>query len=489
MQSKTKPKDLSISEVLSFPNRIQNTLIFYYLFPVLLIFVILSSYFYISTKNALDDELGKQLLTVSWISSSQVKPVQFVSLQTTGKLGNTFKIIQKRFQEIAAKNEIDRIYLLDTKGTILLDSTTDSNTGNLFERYNIHGTEINEVLQGTSKPSTLFKGKDGYFYKTAFSPLIDRSGNVYAIVGVDGNATFFENLRKLERRLIGSGVIFIIIILLISYILSRKIVSPIELLALAAKRIGDGQIEKEINVPAKNEVGFLSYVMDEMRKKILERDQSLQVMLRGIAHEVRNPLGGIELFSGLLKEKVEGKEAHEAIEKIIQETNNLKKLVDEFLHFAKKPAIQTEVCDLHEFLEDIEFHWSSKLKENQVQLHSHVHGPTQISWDVEKMKRVFHNLIENSLHAMSEDKKLIEIEVHPEKNHTIISIQDSGCGISEENQQKLFKPFFTTKTFGNGLGLAMVQKIVQAHGGDVEIHSEALQGTKVVMILPNNKGL
>ncbi|MEZ4820170.1 MAG: HAMP domain-containing protein [Bdellovibrionota bacterium] len=289
-------KNISISEVLSFPNRIQNTLIFYYLFPVLLIFVILSSYFYISTKNSLDEELGKRLLTIAWISSTQVKAVQLASLQTTGIHGNTYKLIKNRFLDIAQKNEIDRIYLLDTQGHILLDSASDSNHNHAFERLSIHETEIGQTLQGTAVPSTLFKGNDGHFYKTAFSPIKDREDQVFAVVGVDGNARFFANLRKLEHRLIVSGAFFIFTILLISYILSRKIVTPIELLALAAKRIGDGQIEKEIKIYAKNEVGFLSYVMDEMRKKIVERDESLQIMLRGIAHEIRNPLGGIELF-------------------------------------------------------------------------------------------------------------------------------------------------------------------------------------------------
>ncbi|MCB0272008.1 MAG: HAMP domain-containing histidine kinase [Bdellovibrionales bacterium] len=488
MPLKTKQKEKSISEVLSFPNRIQNTLIFYYLFPVLLLFVFLSFFFYISTKNSLDEEFGKRLKVVSQICVNQIKPIQLVSLQTTGIHGNTYKLLKDRFQTILKENQIDRVYILDSQHTIIFDSKSDISVGNPFERFHLHELEIKNTMLGDVTSSTLFKGSDGEFYKTSFSPIIDQANQTVALVGVDGSATFFDNLRKLEKRLLITGVIFILIILVISYLLSRKIVTPIELLALAAKRIGDGQIEKEISITSKNEVGFLSYVMDEMRKKIVERDESLQVMLRGIAHEIRNPLGGIELFSGILKEKISDEDAQKSIDRIIQETNNLKKLVDEFLHFAKNPVIQLKKTDLDEFFDDVHFHWKKRLLEENIEWDVHLDGKQSIEWDVDQMKRVFHNIIENSIQAMDKEIKRIHIEISSEKNHTLFRVQDNGCGISTQNQEKLFKPFFTTKTFGNGLGLAMVQKIIQAHGGDTEIRSEEKVGTTIIMILPNQQG-
>src|SRR5690606_12425653 len=99
-----KEKQVSISEILSFPNRIQNTLIFYYLFPVLLIFIFLSAFFYISTKNSLDDELGSRLQSIAQMTASQLKPIQFVSLQTTGSDGQVYDQIMTKFNEISKKN-------------------------------------------------------------------------------------------------------------------------------------------------------------------------------------------------------------------------------------------------------------------------------------------------------------------------------------------------------------------------------------------------
>lgn len=484
MPSKSHHKQQSISDVLTFPNRIQNTLIFYYLFPVLILFVSLSSYFYISTKNSLDEELGKRLSTVADQGARQIKPIQFLSLETTGAAGETFKLIQKRFESMADELELDRMYLLNRQGSMMLDTNNPDNVGIPFERKSLHQLEMQQAFAGQTTASTLFKGKDGYYYKTAFAPIKDRNANVIAIVGVDGNAVFFENLRKLETRLIGSGFVFVLIILIISFLLSKKIVAPIELLTLAAKRIGDGQIEEEILVASKNEVGFLSYVMDEMRKKILERDQSLQVMLRGIAHEVRNPLGGIELFAGILKDQNLDHKSEEAVTKIQSEVANLKKLVDEFLHFAKKPAIQLQSCDLQEFFEDIQYHWKDKLIKEHIEWSIGIKDADSVIWDIEQMRRVFHNLIENAMHAMKSDPKQIRIESRSQQQHLIIEVKDTGVGIQDADQKNLFKPFFTTKTFGNGLGLAMVQKIVQAHGGDVEIESIAHEGTTVRILFP-----
>ncbi|MEZ4820171.1 MAG: HAMP domain-containing sensor histidine kinase [Bdellovibrionota bacterium] len=141
------------------------------------------------------------------------------------------------------------------------------------------------------------------------------------------------------------------------------------------------------------------------------------------------------------------------------ETNNLKSLVDEFLDFAKKPAIQSEASDLHEFMEDIQFHWQQKLQELQADLSISITGPTTIFWDIEKMKRVFHNLIENALHAMTLSTKEIRIDVETKKNHTLIHIHDTGTGIQKQHHEKLFKPFLPPRPLATDWGLPWFKKL------------------------------
>jgi signal transduction histidine kinase len=456
------------------------------LFPVLLIFIFLSAFFYISTKNALDDELGKRLATTAEMSALQIKPFQLLSLQTAGTQGQTYQNIEEKLQRLEKRQDIERIYIMDVNGQMYLDTSgADTQLAPSFERFALHQTEIEAVQPGMAQPSVLFKGQDGQFYKSAFAPIVDPDQNaVMAIVGVDGNASFFKNLRALERRIIGAGIFFIFIILVISYLLSRKIVNPIDHLVLSAQRIGDGQLDHEIEIQTQNEIGFLSYVMDEMRQKIIERDQSLQVMLRGIAHEVRNPLGGIELFANLLKESSLDQQDQQSVDKILFETNNLKKLVDEFLNFARKPALQLSTIDMQEFFNDLFFHWSGIFEKQKVQINKEIDARVKIEGDRHHLERALHNLIENALDAMDKQpKQLSFLCIYGEKNVTL-EIQDSGSGIRAQDKEKLFQPFFTTKEYGNGLGLAMVQKIIAAHGGDIEIESNQNQGTLVRILLP-----
>lgn len=317
--------------------------------------------------------------------------------------------------------------------------------------------------------------------KSAFAPVMDGE-KVIAIVGVDGNATFFKSLQYLERKLILSGFICMLTIFLVSYFLSKRIVNPIQDLVLSAKKIGDGDLDDPIKIKSTNEIGFLGFVMDEMRRKIVERDQELQVMLRGIAHEVRNPLGGIELFAGILSEDVKEEKSRQAVAKIQKEVTNLKNLVDDFLNFARKPSLQMEEIDFPEFLDEIRLYFSNQLATAKIHLRFHTEIKN-IRADFYHLKRVFLNLIHNSIQAMDKGG-IIDVHASEEKNQIKISIHDTGHGISTEDLKKIFDPFYTTKEFGNGLGLSFVQKIVQAHGGVILVHSELNKGTNMNITLP-----
>ena len=289
-------KGLQTSGIVKFRSRIQNILLFYYLFPILIIFVLLGAYFSFSTERLLDRELGKRLNSVALYASTQIKPYHLSSLRLNDPTNQTATSLKEKLNEIKKKNEISSIYLFDLNDLSLLDTDPSFFPGQIYERNFLHKDEIKKTLDGATSTSFLFKNQDGQFMKSSFSPIMDGE-NVIAILGVDGNATFFKSLHELEKKLILSGILCMATIIFVSLFLSKKIVNPIHDLVQSAKKIGDGYLDDPIKIKTSNELGFLGYVMDEMRKKIVERDQELQVMLRGIAHEVRNPLGGSELCS------------------------------------------------------------------------------------------------------------------------------------------------------------------------------------------------
>lgn len=474
-------KSLKTSGLVKFRSRIQNTLLFYYLFPILVIFVLLGAYFYFSTERLLDNELGKRLNTVALFASNQIKPFHLSSLELMDPTNQTATTLKEKFSEIQKKNEIARIFLFNLDDQSLLDTDPAFLPGQTYERNFLHKDEIKKALQGKISPSFLFKNQDGQFMKSSFAPVHD-GDKVIAIVGVDGNATFFKSLHELEKKLILSGMLCIVTIILVSVFLSKKIVNPIQDLVHSAKKIGDGDLDDPIKIKASNELGFLGYVMEEMRRKIVERDQELQVMLRGIAHEVRNPLGGIELFSGILSEEVKDPKSIQAVAKIQREVSNLKTLVDEFLNFAKKPTLQISEFNFSDFIEEIQLYFTQQLKNGNVTLKINSHLE-RIRADMYHLERVFLNLINNSIQSMPQGGT-ITISAYKDSNQYRVIIEDTGHGIPAENVSKIFDPFFTTREYGNGLGLSFVQKIVQAHGGAIAVESELDKGSKMIITLP-----
>lgn len=474
-------KSLKTSGLVRFRSRIQNTLLFYYLFPILVIFILLGAYFYLKTERLLDHELGKRLNSVALFASYQIKPFHLSALRLNDPTNQTYTTLKERFSDLKKKNDIARIFLFDPEDRSLLDTDSAYSPGQIYERNFLHTVEIRKAMSGKLSPSFLFKNHDGQFMKSSFAPVYDGE-TLIAIVGVDGNATFFKSLHELEKNLILSGVLCIVTIILVSMFLSKKIVNPIQELVYSAKKIGDGDLDDPIKIRATNELGFLGYVMDEMRRKIVERDQELQVMLRGIAHEVRNPLGGIELFSGILSEEVKEEKSKQAVAKIQREVANLKVLVDEFLNFAKKPTLQISNFSFPEFMNEIQMYLSESLKNGNVTLVVNSDLDT-IKGDEYHMERVFLNLINNSIQAMPNGGAVTVTAVKDLGQYTL-TVEDTGHGISMEDASKIFDPFFTTRDYGNGLGLSFVQKIIQAHGGTIQVESELNKGTKMIINLP-----
>lgn len=474
-------KSIKTTGMVRFRSRIQNTLLFYYLFPILVIFVFLGAYFYFSTERLLDNELGKRLNSVALFAANQIRPFHLSALSLNDPTNQTSTSLKEKFAEIRKKNEIARIYLFDLNDRSLLDTDSAFLPGQTYERNFLHRDEIKKAMAGRLSPSFLFKNHDGQFMKSSFAPVYDGE-EVIAIVGVDGNATFFKSLHELEKKLILSGLLCIVTIISVSLFLSKKIVNPIQELVYSARKIGDGDLDDAVKVKATNELGFLGYVMDEMRRKIVERDQELQVMLRGIAHEVRNPLGGIELFSGILSEEVKEPKSKMAVEKIQREVANLKILVDEFLNFAKKPSLQISEFSFHEFMDEIQMYLAEVLRNGNVRLQVNSDIET-VRGDQYHMERVFLNLINNSVQAMT-NGGTVTVNANKINNQYKITVEDTGHGISFDDTSKIFDPFFTTREYGNGLGLSFVQKIIQAHGGTILVESELNKGTKMIITLP-----
>lgn len=219
-----------------------------------------------------------------------------------------------------------------------------------------------------------------------------------------------------------------------------------------------------------------------------DRLKELGEMAAQVAHEIRNPLGGIKGFASLLKRDLADKpELQQMAAAIVEGTDNLNVLVNQVLQYARPLQPHFEVVDLIAWMEDLKYH---VLADPAVQSQNIIievissDAKLPLHLDVALFHSAMLNLLFNAIQAMPEGGTVtIRIENRAQLTH--ISIADTGVGIPKENLAKIFSPFFTTKEEGTGLGLAEVQKVVQAHGGTVEVASQVGKGATFTISIPN----
>lgn len=217
-----------------------------------------------------------------------------------------------------------------------------------------------------------------------------------------------------------------------------------------------------------------------------DRMKELGEMAATVAHEIRNPLGGIRGYASLLhRDLEENKHLQEMASYIIEGTKSLEKVVSTILHYSKPVQLQLQTLDLGQFLKQIgKFIKVDPAFPSNVKLALHVpDSPILAPIDPEGLKSGMLNLIFNAFQAMPQGGELT-ISLLKMERAAQIAVTDTGLGMDDEQLKNLFSPFFTTKQKGNGLGLVETQKIVQAHFGSIDVRSQKNLGTTFTLTLP-----
>lgn len=235
-----------------------------------------------------------------------------------------------------------------------------------------------------------------------------------------------------------------------------------------------------------SDISPLKILQDQLDRN--KRLASLGILAAGIAHEIRNPLVALKTFSQLLPEKFSDEEFRSNYAKVvIPEIERIDNLVDQLLVFAKPRPAKMENIDLISIIESTLVLVKAQTKFNGISFIKHYNKEhMEITADPEKIKQALWNVILNSVEALQGSNGMIRIAVDSTDDNVVISIEDNGCGISEENMNKIFDPLFTTKPNGTGLGLPIVNEIIAQHNGRIHIESKYGVGTKVTIILPFN---
>ncbi|MDA8415297.1 MAG: ATP-binding protein [Desulfobacteraceae bacterium] len=251
--------------------------------------------------------------------------------------------------------------------------------------------------------------------------------------------------------------------------------------SLELQRTAEGLEESCNKLQAQSE--RIIAIEEQLRRS--EKLSTLGEMAAVLAHEIRNPLGSIRGTAEILRDDYRpGDPKHEFIEIQIKETERLNHVVEDFLRMARQQPVELRDCSLREELETIMTLVSRDAHERGVALSLEAGtDPAMIRGDGEKLRQAFLNIILNALQATPTSGS-VEIVLDRDETGFGIHFRDNGSGIAADNLQRIFEPFYTTKTDGTGLGLAVTRKIIEAHDGKMDIESKPGQGTTVSIHLP-----
>jgi two-component system NtrC family sensor kinase len=345
------------------------------------------------------------------------------------------------------------------------------------------------------------------WYITAYEPIRNINGRVIGIlyVGIlEQKYTDIQNQTVLF--FVGITLAVALVSTLFALMISRNISGPIKKLVSASEQLAEGNLEAKVDLTSGDEFGKLAYRFNQMADALRQRDERLKEFTKrkimeserlaivgqlaaNVAHELNNPLQGIVTYSSLLLEKdICDEPARKNLEKISIQANRCREIIRSLLDFSRQKKPIKTLTNINDLLRRC-----VSLVENQAQFHNIGivrnldESLPMIVVDPSQVERVFLNLIINAAEAMSGGGTLTLTTAYGLNAQTIeIEVKDTGHGISIENMERIFNPFFTTKEIGHGvgLGLAISYGIVKEHNGEITVESEIGHGARFTVSLP-----
>ncbi|MEM7678579.1 MAG: ATP-binding protein [Myxococcota bacterium] len=301
------------------------------------------------------------------------------------------------------------------------------------------------------------------------------------------------------RAYFAIALVVMLLAVTVGYFLSRAVTKRIANLAQATERVAQGEYGFTVPVGGNDEIteltdGFnrMIHEVAQARDRIvyLEKVSGWQELARRLAHEIKNPLTPSRRASQELRRRAPDDDGRfrrlvdESTDMVEEEIGALTRLVDEFSRFAKLPEVMPAPVEVRDFLEDFLSAYNNFEPEAQVTLDTPA-VPVVAGIDRVLMRRVLHNLVTNAIQAAGPGRAELTIScAFAPKDRIELRVEDNGPGVPDDEVQKVFEPYFTTKSTGTGLGLASVKKIVLQHRGTIFLHRAPAGGACFVITLP-----
>ncbi len=467
-------------------------------------FIILAVYTreYVKDKN--NEFYRNQLISDLRILEQYVKSRSaLIKLSDTSKQKNNIPESQTTFQNIFDRSfsESDKSFNLYVKNKI--NSTTNEQLYKSdFLDTRISGDAFYNIVLMKKDYFSENQLIGSFNFIAGYKPYYDSYNK---LIGILSSQTVFrqsEINRELNESLIyifGPYFLGMVFLVIIVNIISFRISNPIVKLQKATQELSRGNIDVQVKTTTSDEIGELVRLFNTMTKELkrsreelkkAERESAWRDIARQVAHEIKNPLTPMKLAMQYLYYSYTN--SHKDFKTIIQTTNRLiveqietlNRIATEFSDFAKLPKRNYEPLNVDEILSDVVKLFNS---------HGNIHflarsadafgnGAVKVTADKDELRRAFINIIRNALHAVeNKEKGIVEVDSGIDELKPFVRFRDNGEGMDKETLGNLFKPYFSTKSSGMGLGLVITKKILDDMNAKISVSSKEGEGTEVMI--------
>ncbi|PYV59078.1 MAG: hypothetical protein DMG91_02175 [Acidobacteria bacterium] len=334
-------------------------------------------------------------------------------------------------------------------------------------------------------------------------PLDGADGSIPAILLIGSSRQPYLELRQhITSVAVLAATAGVILAILFSSLIARSVTRPIEQLEAAAREVSLGNWHTQVPVTSSDELGALAESFNQMTSELLsQRDRLIQAervaawreLARRLAHELKNPLFPLQLtVENLLRAKQRSPQEFEEVfaessTTLLAEVSNLKNIISRFGEFSRMPQPNFQLLDVNNLMREVARLFQAQFAERgEVQCEMKLDDSVpQIAADPDLLHRALANLVLNAIDAMPSGGRL-RLTTQKQAGGVQLEISDSGTGLTSEERDRLFTPYYTSKAHGTGLGLAIVQSIVSDHQGKIEVQSQPGRGSTFQIELPAN---
>jgi two-component system nitrogen regulation sensor histidine kinase NtrY len=314
---------------------------------------------------------------------------------------------------------------------------------------------------------------------------------------------YVELRNRIRSAALLAGSVGIVLAILFSGWAASRVTRPVEQLAGAAREVASGNWNTRVPVTSTDELGALAESFNRMTQELLQQREQLvqservaawRELARRLAHELKNPLFPLQLtVENLVRAREQSPEQfdevfRESSSTLLAEIANLKGIISRFSEFSRMPQPQFQAVQLNELIQNVARLLQAQFRSQETPIECKLELATNlepVAADAELLHRAFSNLALNAMDAMPKGGTLT-LRTSQNGNRATVEISDTGTGLTAEECERLFTPYYTSKAHGTGLGLAIVQSVISDHGGRISVHSEPGHGTTFTLELPRN---